>query len=362
MPTYHQLCGADAVLNTIVMAGSHDAGITDGRGYARTQALDIAGQALAGVRLFDLRIAVASSGGVTGGVKNAEMRAYHADGLAKSKESKTRYLADLGRTVTIDRTNIRAGAFGETLQQILADAANFVTHVEPTEFLILKFDKCLNWLRVAEACVTLLGNALYTGGGNLNLKTLGELAGHVIVVFTTTGLNAVAPHYGPAHGIYGINNCNGGLPYDPAYQGLQYFGKGGTSVIGPAPIWENKRKQKGLMIAGIQSDPQVMGMMYWTSTGLIGNIKDRNKRMWNSTNSAALQRTWHHGLSASITDRLRPGLVDTGGTVLKTFMPNIVMIDFADQAKCDAIMGLNLVAANDLRRLVRDDAAYDSEE
>src|SRR4051794_18116244 len=62
--SFHMICyyelGADKRLNDIVMAGSHDAGITGGGSNVQTQDLDIGGQASAGVRLFDLRIAGAS--------------------------------------------------------------------------------------------------------------------------------------------------------------------------------------------------------------------------------------------------------------------------------------------------------------
>jgi hypothetical protein len=36
------------------------------------------------------------------------------------------------------------GEYGMTLTKILGDSLKFVT-VNPTEFLILKFDKCHNW-------------------------------------------------------------------------------------------------------------------------------------------------------------------------------------------------------------------------
>jgi len=61
MVQYYQL-GAEKRLNEVVMAGSHDAGITQGGGNAKTQGLDIRGQADAGVRLFDLRVAAAARG------------------------------------------------------------------------------------------------------------------------------------------------------------------------------------------------------------------------------------------------------------------------------------------------------------
>lgn len=354
MLTYHEKCGGGAVLNTIVMAGAHDAGITKGGGNARTQKLNIRQQAVAGVRLFDLRIAAGRSDGNTGGTKNAELRTYHADGAAKKQETKTRYLTDIGQNVQLEQSKIRAGTFGETLSDILEQAAGFVSF-NPTEFLILKFDKCLNWPLVAEACVRLLGNKIYRKGGNLNLKTLDELAGWVIVVFTEEGQRGTT--LGPADGINKINNCNGGPPYAHQFDGLQYYGKGGTSLMGISPISENRKKQAGLMRAGIKADPDVMGMMYWTSTGLVGNIKKRDKQMWTRTNNASLQKTWREGLGESIADRLDKSVrLESGGNVMKTFMPNIVMIDFADAHKCRTIMDLNDVAGHDLMKLVNGDA------
>lgn len=54
MISYYQL-GENKKLNEIVFAGSHDAAITQGGGNAKTQDLDVHGQASAGVLLFDIR-------------------------------------------------------------------------------------------------------------------------------------------------------------------------------------------------------------------------------------------------------------------------------------------------------------------
>ena len=111
MVNYYEL-GPDKQLNEIVVAGSHDAGITGGDGNVRTQALDIAGQAAAGVRVFDLRIAAATVNGKYGAHTGAELRAFHADGKLMKNETKTRHLEDVGRSVSITRTKLRGGAFG----------------------------------------------------------------------------------------------------------------------------------------------------------------------------------------------------------------------------------------------------------
>lgn len=351
MRLYSDKCGSGAILNKIVFAGSHDAGITKGGGNAKTQNADIGQQAYSGVRLFDLRIAAASTHGKHGGTKTAELVTYHADGAAKKQETKTRYLPEVGRNVVIEQSKIRAGAFGETLDTILEQAAAFVD-TNRTEFLILKFDKCLNYPLVAEACVRLLGRFIYKAGGNLNTKTLAQLAGKVICVFSAEGLTAIGNAYGPADGILGIKNTNGGGGYADNYEGLQYYGKGGTSLMGTSPIKENQEKQAGLMKAALQGDPKALGMMYWTSTGLVGNIKTRDRKMWSETNVKSLQDTWENGLRDAIQDRIgKRNPLAGGGGAMKAFMPNIVMIDFADGYKCKTIMDLNDVAGHQLAAL-----------
>src|SRR5262249_58359308 len=123
---YYQL-GANKRLNEIVVAGSHDAGITSGAANVQTQDLNIADQARAGVRVFDIRIAS------TGGAQPL-LKTYHGAKIDPAKES------------------IR-GAFGEGLSKILSDAKNFVTSAHYLdEFLVLKFDKCSNWPDIARQC------------------------------------------------------------------------------------------------------------------------------------------------------------------------------------------------------------------
>src|SRR5262245_66471820 len=77
---YYQL-GSHKRLNEIVMAGSHDAGITAGGANAKTQSKDILGQAKAGVRVFDLRVA-----GV-GHKHRVRLKAFHSPKLTKPKDA-----------------------------------------------------------------------------------------------------------------------------------------------------------------------------------------------------------------------------------------------------------------------------------
>ena len=150
MIEYYKL-GPDKQLNEIVMAGSHDAGITEGGKNAKTQGMGIGGQAEAGVRLFDLRIAAAAAGSNLVFGKQVEMRAIHADPRMQKVATKSRFVESNAAVATLDRTKIRAGTFGLGLQGMLREARKFVTD-HRTEFLILKFDKSTNWSLIADLC------------------------------------------------------------------------------------------------------------------------------------------------------------------------------------------------------------------
>jgi hypothetical protein len=107
---------------------------------------------------------------------------------------------------------------------------------------------------------------------------------------------------------------------------------------------ENISKQTKLMAKGGNGDPNVMGMMYWTTTGINDSIRERNDGLWTTPNVARLKEMWHNGLQTAIESRISKytkikGFA--GGHKLKAFMPNFVMIDFADEAKCKHILELN---------------------
>jgi hypothetical protein len=355
MIRYYDL-GPDKQLNEIVMAGSHDAGITAGGSNVQTQNLDIGGQALAGVRLFDLRIAAAADG-KQGGTKQATLKAFHADSKLMSNEKKSRYVAELGRTEQITRTKLRGGAFGEGLAGMLQQARAFVEKYD-SEFLILKFDKCKNWGAIAEVCVSELGPVLYTGSGNLNTRSLRDLKKKVICLFTDAGLAEAPAQYKWGKGILGIRNLYNGGGYFPSYDGMQYFGKGGTSPFSPfKKISQNEKKQEKLLKGGAAAgNPEVMGMMYWTTTGLNESIQTRNDSMWTPKGVGKLETLWRAGLDESISTRIGKHIDPTSyasAPVLKAFMPNFIMIDFADDMKCQQIYDLNAIAAVELTYAAR---------
>jgi len=350
MVTYYGL-GKNRKLNEIVIAGTHDAGITGGGSGVQTQSLDIGKQAMAGVRFFDIRIAAAvTSQTHASGRPVAELRAFHADDKVVMKlDRKVILKGALNQApVKIKQSKLAGGAFGLSLTTMLQQARNFVSSdVGGKEFLILKFDKCTNWEQIADACRSTLGQSLYTAGGNLNKKTLKDLRGKVIVLFSSKGLSELL---GVTPGILGFKNLSSeGAAYQDAYEGLQYYGKGGTSPFNPHDkLKQNIKKQSKLMQgAAAMRNPEVIGMMYWTTTGLIESIKKRDDGMWDDPNIAKLKTVWHQGLGDFVNARVSLPSTNplANAQQRRSFFPNIVMIDFADDRKCEMIRGLNDLSA-----------------
>ncbi|HEY0777020.1 MAG TPA: hypothetical protein VGD56_03545, partial [Gemmatirosa sp.] len=163
------------------------------------------------------------------------------------------------------------------------------------------------------------------------------------------GLNA-SPGYDHTNGFYTFKNLSGsaGGAYDVNYRGLQYYGKGGTSKVRAHNIvGANVTTQSKLMgeAKALQS-PDVVGMMYWTFTGTVGNIQSRNDAVWSASNTEKMKSLWMGGLeqywenSIPLNGPLGPLL----GALRKRFMPNIVMIDFATPDRCQTIFDLNRMA------------------
>jgi hypothetical protein len=344
MITYYEI-GRDRELNEIVIAGTHDAGITGGGSGVQTQSHNIMQQALVGVRFFDVRIAAAvTSQTHSSGRPVAELRAFHADDKVVMKLDRNVVLKGSDDPVRVKQSKLAGGAFGMGLTTMLDQARAFVTSaVGKNEFLILKFDKSTNWAHIANACWATLGTSMYTGGGNINRKTLGDLAGKVVVLFSPKGL---AELQGTTGGILSFKNLTeDGATYNRMYAGLQYYGKGGTSPFNPInKLKQNIKKQTKLMRgAAAMQDPEVIGMMYWTTTGLIESIKKRDDGMWDMPNIAKMKKLWEQGLGDFVNARV--SLPDTNPMIIaqqrRSYFPNIVMVDFADQAKCQRIRDLN---------------------
>lgn len=345
-------------LNEIVFPGSHDAGITGGGANAQTQTYDILEQARYGARYFDVRLL-----GRAGG---HGIETYHGKGILGPKKSKIMLF----------------GTWGLGLTKIINDCNAFLDEYG-SEFLILRISKSKPWPDIAQAFIDGLGNRLYRGGGNLNLKTPEQLKGKIVVVFdeaarkdlgkktfTATDDGFELPvTFSYVKSLIGDDDGSH-KSYERDYDGLQYFGKFGATTFTGALLWKaksidkkisvNKEKQIKTLKSGAshaKSSPEILGMMYWTTTGVLQDIIKRNAEMWKGNNSRALREVWASGFQDALDKRI-PELVNwTPKThrrplVLKAFMPNIVMIDNVNKIKCDTIWSLNEVAEQQLQDTV----------
>ncbi len=389
MTIKYSALGADKQLNEIVIAGSHDAGITGGGKNERTQGKNILEQARAGIRFFDMRVA----GHVVSGAHGNEVRleTFHADPKVQKSSKSTQRIADLPIPAQKVKTMSLpvGGTWGEGLREMLAQAKAFVMSEAGTgEFLIFKFDKSSNWDLIAEVCVLELGDRIYTGRGNLNTKQQQDLAGKVVVLFPTAGISAIAKLDSRVKDkILGWQNLSAeGASYEPRYHGLQYFGKGGTNPFAggssESKVSQNEKKQGGLMAKATQEStyyegrfgklrgrlrvdppvpPDTIGMMYWTTTGLFESIRERDTAMWEPPNIVRLKKMWAQGMEEYYMgvqhhDMVNVPLSDRAknmaqGAERKKFIPNIVMVDFSDAKKCQTIYDLNHMSAWDLATL-----------
>lgn len=361
MPNYYAVLGGATKLHQMVMVGTHDAAITQGHSNVQTQNLDIGAQADAGVRFFDLRVA-AKEVTLPGDVKSIQLTAYHGD-LVKEK----RNVAVKGEQRQIKVSTMNYEGWGLSMTQIINGALAFFNNpVNGSEFLLFKFDKCDNWLSIAEACVDGLPNHLYMGGGHLNTKTLEDLKGKVVVMFPPKGIEAIRPAMEKARkalmgNVAGRNaaGLDGIVPwqsiqkdkvaYDHTKLNFQYCGGFGDSM-GKATtggkIQKNYDKQVENMTSATTKDPRVIRMMYWTTTGVLQDIEDRNREMWQPPMLKGFLSAWDKGLSNTIvnhTPNLPNALNPVAANQIRKFFPNIIMIDFADQDKCDLIFDLNLL-------------------
>ena len=350
---YMNLSGGGRRLQETVFAGSHDASITDGSSYAQTQDLEIWDQADQGVRLFDLRILARREG------KTIELVGYH--GSAGGKKSVTAPSPfKQGTRHNVETVKKISGEFGLSLAGMLKDAKDFVE--KTGEFLIFKFDKCTNYPVIAEYCVEILGDNIYKPiDKEFSKLTLNDLSKKVVCVFNHKELKNMGP-YCEADGILGFKSLKGEKNsvgnYDADFRGLQYYGKGGTN---PFKLYQtnkmkrndNEGKQKKMLTAmgAVEDDfaANVLGMMYWTSTGSVSSIRERNEiTMWSKTGVRRMGELWREGLEASISTQLQRDEIryrKHGGVKrLKAYFPNFIMIDFAELGKCQAIYDLNMAA------------------
>ena len=387
MPIIDYSSYSDKRLNEVILLGSHDAGITKGGINARTQKEGIGAQAANGARFFDIRIAAFYNTRIGA----TAMRAYHDD-TKKEMPWTSKNLASrnaLGGPITNNRVDDKMkihgtvlGAKGEGLSDMLLEARKFVED-NPTEFLIFKFDKSENWPQIADVCMTLLGNYIYTAinasQGNLNKRRLRKLAGHVIILFTEEGYNKCGKT--SAEGIlkwvsrYTSESAIPGAFVDD-YYGLQYYGKGGVSADAwgsSAKIRKNFQVQAQLVRGGgsykqentapngtktivegshAGVSAQLVGLMYWTTTGPSAlGIKSRNKSMWSQSKQKMLVEAATGIAVANLATSQNPFL-GGGGMHVKSLMPNIVMVDFVNNQQGKLVRALNDKSGAELQGII----------
>jgi hypothetical protein len=348
---------ANKRLCDVVFPGTHDAGIygNDLGSVVKTQRLSIGEQAKAGVRYFDLRIIKVKTG------HGLEQKAYHAPGFNKKDDKK------LGAYQT-PKTGGDVGS--DRLSQMLDQAREFVMK-NPEEFLILRFSKCGDMLDVANQCILKLGAERFASNVNLNVATVASLQGKVVTVFDRGDFDKFpaqlksTPGILPVKALFNKEGTNH-AEYNPNMWGLQYFGN--YSNTGDKK--KNIKKQMKIMSQGPISSPELLGMMYWTLTSnwkeglhkLFYSIEKRDKGMWTSSQQA-LTDAWKAGVKDHIIARagvlhqqwrangFPPQAINR---VSKSFMPNIIMIDFADPDRCATIWNLNLATADMIGQLRND--------
>jgi len=177
-------------------------------------------------------------------------------------------------------------------------------------------------------------------------------------------LKAAKPGILPVKALFDAVGEGSHATYEPFKWGLQYFGKYSKTRSAKT----NLKKQMKTIAQGPASSPELLGMMYWTlTTGLnpflLGeSIERRDKRMWTS-GQQALTRAWKVGVKDHIIARAghqydqwhATGFpVAAVGRSAKSFMPNIVMMDFADPSRCATIWNLNFATADNMARMADD--------
>lgn len=343
--------GQNRKVNEVVFAGSHDAAITSGGMRAQTQKYSIYMQAWCGVRIFDIRIS-----GQRTGLSGAKLSAFHGSNTPSVVSKK---LGGVKQDVEV--TRMVGGAWGMDLDEILGSALRYVTEYDQ-EFLILKFDKSSNYELILEACQNKLGNALYRKPGNIADQTLTYMAGKVVCAFMPDGFAQLRKaDKDISDGVAQIVNLYGGGTKPDPIDGLVYYGKGGTSVrqrkkyAFSSPVQgkfkENLEKQSHILQdANAQSlSRDVMRMMYWTQTGIVRSIKSRDKMAWTTSSKDKLEKLWADGgydyMKANVP---RAFGLESRATNFKLYLPNFIMIDFADLNKGQTIRDLNDLTRGEL--------------
>ena len=356
MISYSSL-GPDLRMCDVVFAGSHDAGITEGSGPTKAQSDSIYAQATSGARFFDVRIGAFTEG------NKVKLKTFHAADKLQFNKVQTVTLTREGQAPqqkivqTMSLVPL-AGAAGEGLKSILAGALKFLLE-NGHEFLVLIFSKSTNMDIVVNMVDRVLGSKQFGTPGPLNTKTLRQLAGHVVCVYTEANdtIRDIASYQQIAHGAERAtsrflhdNLFKTRAAYNDECNGIQYYGKGGLTedISGDSEkASANAMLQRAKMLDGaaVQGCEKLLGMVYITTTGGLSSIKGRDKKLWKDKRINPLLRIWESNeLVENIQDRMPRNINATDQSAapdLKKFFPNIVMMDFVSMGRCQTIFNIN---------------------
>jgi hypothetical protein len=127
-----------------------------------------------------------------------------------------------------------------------------------------------------------------------------------------------------------------------------------SSVRLQSDLFVTQKQGKLMKAARSLSNPQILGRMYWTTTGMSESIHKRDSKMWSPPNVAKLHTLWNQGLGEYLESSIPLDYPEESpllGHDRKRFMPNIIMVDFADDFKCRTIYDLNTASPDTLARL-----------
>jgi hypothetical protein len=308
-------------LSHITIPGSHDAGMSCAR-FPRfstssgviTQSTDILGQLKYGARFFDIR------------VYEYFGRLYTGHFLGK-----------------IDKRWGDAGAFGQSLREVLEQVNAFLNE-HKKETVILKISHVAAALRkrvVTYIERTLPSTRIYRNQHGISIagETMGNLRGKVLVVYEENFKSKVQTKE-----ITYYKNCKVGKSKKSTMQSRflemwkiethngrlilrgQYANK-----LKLNDIYADQEKKMKYWYTKHRKECDELMQLYWTSTGKFGhlNIAYNTALIWLDSAKARLHK------------------------LIKEYKPNIVMIDFIDDEKIEAILGEHHYITRQNGRLVR---------
>jgi hypothetical protein len=354
-------------LRHIIIPGSHDAGLA--RNYQAnmsvlssaattvTQDAGVGAQAAAGSRFFDVRIQ--SVGGT--------LTSFHT---APNPLGKIPLVNKLKSTKTDTRT---FGASGQTFHDILNELRAFVAG--STDFVIIRLSHLKDSAEIFQQLWTWIAlpannQYVYNATGNLARHTVGQLAGHVVLVIESRKFkHAVTPPAGGAARIPG--QADGFHKFYQSKGGDLPSVTDGLCVCGE---FSNKKKLDDILKKQItnytlhdqhknhRADQAHLYSLYWTATG--GDIEanttqqlSQNFQKVRKLVNETVTSNWAAKIGANQYKVLSPGIrhIDdefrqenvarTKFAVKSASIPNIILYDFVNDGVSQQIIDLNNIVS-----------------